>query len=166
MIISNKAILILLAMLIFMPLFCGEAQQRSSMASHHVDLIIAPFDALTRTSGLDDDKVYRSAADILKSQGFVIDEKSGVTLSVTISSLPQTDEDFYPFKVEVHGGTRPAMLVDEADAFQSIGDIPGFKNVRGSMNTDWEVIAGVREVVATVASKLKWEMDRVSARSK
>jgi len=162
MIITHKAVLFLLVMILFMPLFCGQAQERSAKASRYVELIMAPFDPFTRSSGLDDDKVYRSAARALTSQGFVIDEGSSVVLSVTISSLPQSDEDFYPFKIEVHAGTRPTLMQEDEDESTAIGDIPGLKNVSASINNDTKIIEGVREVVTTVASKLRKEMDRIS----
>jgi len=159
-------VFLLLVMILFMPLFCGQAQQRSAKPSYNVELVIAPFDPFTRSSGLDDDKVYRAAAAVLTSQGFVLDDKSGVMLSVTISSLPQTDEDLYPFKVEVHAGTRPALMKEDVDASATIGDIPGLKNVSASINNDTKIIEAVREVVTTVGSKLRKEMYRVSTQNK
>jgi hypothetical protein len=164
MIITHKAVLFLLVMIFFMPLFCGQAQGRYAKAPH-VELIVGPFDAFTRSSGLDDDKVYRAASGVLASQGFVIDEKSDVALSVTVSSRPQSDEEFFPFRIEVHAGTRPALMEGEGNASTEIGDIPGIQDVSASMNNDTKIIAAVREVVGSVASKLRKEMDRTSQRN-
>jgi hypothetical protein len=148
-------------MLFFLPLFCGQAQGRPATASHIVELIITPFDPFTRSSGLDDDKVYRAAAAVLTSQGFVIDEKSSIVVSVTISSRPQSDEDFYPFKVEVHAGTRRSscwtMRMNDGDRRYSRSE-----ERQCVINNDMKIIEGVRDVVATVASKLQRKMDRIS----
>jgi hypothetical protein len=164
MIITHKAVLFLLVMIFFLPLFCGQAQERSAAPPRYVELVVGPFDAFTRSSGLDDDKVYRAAATVLASQGFAINEKSDVVLSVTVSSRSQSDEEFYPFRVEVHAGTRPVLMEGEQDASTAIGDIPGMRNVSATMNSDTEILAAVRDVVGTVASKLRAQMDLMSRR--
>jgi hypothetical protein len=163
MVMLHKPFMFILLMIMFMPLFCGQAGQRTTASAQGVDLVVGPLDAYSRAFGLDDEKIYQEAAAALRSKGFRIDESSDIALSVSISSFEQFEEDLLPFSIEVHAGTKPEIARERKREAEVITDIPAVRNIQEARNSDGRVRTAVNELVTAVAVKLQKEIARIRA---
>lgn len=158
MIFAHRSTLFLIVIVALTPFFCGQACQTTRSSSDSVNLIVGPLDEFSRVFGLHDDKIFESARDALTSNGLKIDESSTLIVNVSIVSMPQTDEDLYPFKIEVHGGTSLEAAEGHKNEPWVIGDIPQIKMVNSPRNDDTKILDAVRQLTRDVGLKLRKEL--------
>ncbi len=157
----HRSVLLLVALVIITPLLCGQDLQRLPSLSHGVNLVVGPLDQFSRSFGLQDDKIHDAARAGLESCGWKLNDASELMVSVTVTALPQRDEDKYPFRIEVHAGTSPEAASGNEDAPWVIADIPAVKSIDVAWNDHASIISAANRMAKSIAVKLKREVMRI-----
>ena len=153
---AGRFILLALVLLVITPLLCGQ----NISLSQGVRLVMNPLEPFSRSIGLRDEKIQEAARTGITGAGLKIDESSGFTISVRIVALAQVEEDLFPFRVEVHGGTSRDRFRDGEKSPDEIGDIPAVKNISIPWNDDETLLSATRRLAKRVALELRKEIGR------
>ena len=130
-----------------------------------VSIIVGPMDEFNRSWGLRAEDIRDVAQASVRSQGWRIDESSSLLLTVHVRSLAQCEEDKFLFQIEVHGGSSALELKTGQDTYAHIGDIPGVKTIEVPWNDTEAVLAGTKQLVRDVSSKLRKSVLRKERRN-
>ena len=158
---SHRSVLLLVALVIITPLLCGQDLQRLPSLSRGVHLVVGPLDQFSRSFGLQDDKIHDAARSGLESCGWKLNDASELMVSVTVTALPQRDEDKFPFRIEVHAGTSPEAASGHENATWVIGDIPAVKSIDVPWNDHASIVSAANQLAKSIAVKLKREVMRI-----
>ena len=160
MIATKRFLLIVLGIVLITPFLCGQSYRTVITSSQGIRLVMNPLDQFSRAFGLRDERIEESARKGITGSGFRINESSDIVVSVSVVPLPQQDEDLFPFRVEVHGGTSLEKAAGKEFSPEIIGDIPGVRTVTVPWNDEEKILSTTRELAIKVATELRKELRR------
>lgn len=166
MVILFRSTLLMIAMLIAGSSMYVQGMQFPHTISQGIQVVIGPIDQFSRTFGLQDDKIADAVRRAIEGEGWKLNESSGLVITVTVAALSQRDEDKFPFKIEVHGGTSPQAANGHEDELWVIGDIPAVRSVDVAWNDDSTILSTTTRLAKTVAYKLRKEVVRIQFNQK
>ncbi|HTK83260.1 MAG TPA: hypothetical protein VL633_13320 [Bacteroidota bacterium] len=155
MIISKKIIPVILGMLLITPFLCGQ-----TVPPPGVRLLVNPVDQFSRAFGVRDQDVDDAVRKGITKNGLRPDESSDLVVSVSIIPIAQHEEDRYPFRIEVHGGSEFDETAGNEFSRDVIGDIPAVKNLTVAWGDEDRILAAVRELAGNIAIELRKELRR------
>ncbi len=160
MIVAKRFIFAFVALVVITPFLCGQNYRTVITRSQGIQVVMNPLDQFSRAFGLRDEKIEEAARNGVRASGFRTNQTSDLVVSVSIISLPQREEDLYPFRIEVHGGTSLEKAAGKESSPDIIGDMPAVKNITVPWNDESKILSITKQLAATVATKLRNEIIR------
>ena len=160
MIVTKRFILVALGIVLITPFLCGQNYRTVITSSQGIRLVMNPLDQFSRAFGLRDEKIEEAAHKGITGSGFRTNESSDIVISVSIIPLSQQEEDVFPFRIEVHGGTTLEKAAGKEFSSDIIGDIPAVKNITVPWNDEDKILLTVEQLANKVATELRKEIRR------
>ncbi len=160
MIATKQFTFIVLALVLITPFICAQVSRSVITLSQGINLMMNPLDQFSRTLGLRDEEIVEAARGGIESNRWKLSESSDLVVSVSVNSLPQREEDLYPFRVEVHGGTSHESSAGKEFSLEIIGDIPAVKTIAVPWGDHSKILTTVEELATSVSAKLRREVIR------
>ena len=160
MIVTKRFILLALGIVLITPFLCGQSYRTVITSSQGIRLVMNPLDQFSRAFGLRDEKIEEAAHKGITGSGFRINQSSDLVISISVIPLPQRDEDLFPFRIEVHGGTALEKAAGKEYSPDIIGDIPAVKNITVPWNDEDKILSTTQQLANKVATELRKEIRR------
>ena len=160
MIVTKRFILVALGIVLITPFLCGQNYRTVITSSQGIRLVLNPLDQFSRAFGLRDEKIEEAARKGITGSGFRTNETSDLVISVSIIPLSQQEEDVFPFRIEIHGGTTLEKAAGKEFSPDIIGDIPAVKNITVPWNDEDKILLMVEQLANKVATELRKEIRR------
>ena len=159
--------IVLRPLVVFFLLVVSTAQGSAQVVSRDpgVNIIVGPMDEFSRSWGMRAEDIRDIAQAGVRSQGWRLDESSGLLLRVHVRSLAQREEDKFLFQIEVHGGSSTFELKARQDTYGHIEDNPGVKTIEVPWNDTEAVLAVTKQLVRDVSSRLRKSVLRKERRN-
>ncbi len=124
-----------------------------------VAIVIAPFDNFAQSWGVRADLLRDAGNNGVINAGWHVSDGSPFLITVAVSSLTQTEEDLYAFRIDVHGGESELLRAAE-DSTRWIPDIAARRTINVPKDGNDRLSAEVNDMVEGVAAKLRSEILR------
>ena len=150
-----KRFLVALVVIIMLtPIICGQGSRSNASSERNVCLVVNPLDGYAHAMGLREEHLRDAATRAIERKGWKLDRACAVKISVTLTLLAQTEEDLFPFRITVHGGS--SSPVDSAvQSGKIISVVPGRMTVSVPWRDHGRLLSAVGGLTDSVLTRLQ-----------